>query len=267
MLRLRVITALVLLGGLLVAVFMLPQAAWWAFVAVVAGAAGWEWAGLARLDAMARYAYGSSVALTVGVLAALAHPLVDLVVLAVSAMFWLCIVPAWLKNRWAAGTGLGALMLGLLVLVPALLAMARLRDPSPWLLLAVAAVVWVADIAAYFGGRAFGKNKLAPEISPGKSWEGVWCGVAGVFVYGTAAGLTVLPQPVERFGWLVFFGLLGVLAALSVMGDLFESLLKRQSGVKDSSGLLPGHGGLLDRIDSLTSTLPLAALWLVLWSA
>jgi phosphatidate cytidylyltransferase len=131
---------------------------------------------------------------------------------------------------------------------------------STWLLLAAMALVWVADIAAYFTGRAFGKRKLAPAISPGKTWEGVAGAVVGVMIYGAVvlnfsplAGNVPLAAPL-----LVL--LLLVLTAVSVMGDLFESLLKRQAGIKDSSNLLPGHGGVLDRIDALTSTLPLAAL-------
>jgi phosphatidate cytidylyltransferase len=127
-------------------------------------------------------------------------------------------------------------------------------------MLAVMALVWVADIAAYFAGRAFGRHKLAPAISPGKTWEGVAGAIAGVLIYGAAvlsysplAGK--LPLPTAALA-----ALLVLLTAVSVMGDLFESLLKRQAGIKDSSQLLPGHGGVLDRIDALTSTLPVAAL-------
>ena len=141
-----------------------------------------------------------------------------------------------------------------------------LRDASPWVLLATAALVWVADIAAYFAGKAFGRRKLAPKVSPGKTWEGVVGAMAGVLVYGTVldvvAHLWDIPisfifVPSEGIPAVV---LMLVLAGLSVVGDLFESWMKRGAGLKDSSGLLPGHGGLLDRIDALTSTLPLAAL-------
>ena len=141
-----------------------------------------------------------------------------------------------------------------------------MRSHSPWLLLAVCALVWVADIGAYFGGRAFGKRKLAPQISPGKSWEGVWSGLAAVMVYGAVVYATGLPMVPEVLSWPIAMLLLVILVSLSVEGDLIESLLKRQAGIKDSSNLLPGHGGVLDRIDSLTSTLPLAALWVALWS-
>jgi phosphatidate cytidylyltransferase len=127
-------------------------------------------------------------------------------------------------------------------------------------MLAAMALVWVADVSAYFAGRTFGRHKLAPTISPGKTWEGVAGAVVGVLIYGgivftftPLAGSLPLATPL-----LVL--LLMLLTAVSVMGDLFESLLKRQAGIKDSSNLLPGHGGVLDRIDALTSTLPLAAL-------
>ena len=124
----------------------------------------------------------------------------------------------------------------------------------------------LADIAAYFTGRAFGRRKLAPSISPGKSWEGAYGAVVGVAVYGLAC-LSYIGYPLGEPGRLVL-ALVGLVAftAVSIIGDLFESMVKRQAGVKDSGTLLPGHGGILDRIDSLTSTLPLAAL-VVLWIA
>jgi phosphatidate cytidylyltransferase len=155
-------------------------------------------------------------------------------------------------------------VIGWVVLLPTALAMLDLRAeaPQPWWLLGVMAMVWVADIAAYFSGRKFGKNKLAPSISPGKTWEGVAGAMLGVLVYVilvmNISGMT------QRYS-LVVFAMAGV--ALSVMGDLFESAIKRQAGVKDSGTLLPGHGGLLDRIDALTSTLPIAALLLLLQKA
>ncbi len=138
-------------------------------------------------------------------------------------------------------------------------------------LLSVLLLVWVADIAAYFAGRAFGlkftRNKLAPAISPGKSWEGVWGGMAGVLVLafawvaGDAHWQAQVPSLYTRLAaggaWLAVLGAL-FLAAMSVVGDLVESLVKRSAGAKDSSGLLPGHGGVLDRVDALLPTLPLA---------
>jgi phosphatidate cytidylyltransferase len=139
---------------------------------------------------------------------------------------------------------------------------------SPLYLLSVMAIVWVADIGAYFSGKAFGKRKLAPSISPGKSWEGAIGGCIAVLalsalsvVYGGPRFANTFPVRVEHaFGWAALLGILVVIVAFSVIGDLFESQLKRRAGMKDSSNLLPGHGGVLDRIDALIPVLPLAAL-------
>jgi phosphatidate cytidylyltransferase len=127
-------------------------------------------------------------------------------------------------------------------------------------------VVWLADIGAYFAGKALGRHKLAPSISPGKTWEGAIGGWVAVIVIGSIAAVTLVFAPtlftafVEHLGWARALVALTVLVAFSVIGDLFESLLKRQAGVKDSSGLLPGHGGVLDRIDALLPVLPIALL-------
>lgn len=159
-------------------------------------------------------------------------------------------------------------MVGWLVIVPAGVALVVLRDIDPWMLLAAMSVVWVADIAAYFVGRAFGKRKLAPSISPGKSWEGAIGAVVFVLIFGIVVATTWPALGVDiRRGvgtQLAYAAVLVLLTGVSIVGDLFESLAKRQAGVKDSGSILPGHGGLLDRIDSLTSTLPLVALALVL---
>ena len=181
----------------------------------------------------------------------------------VSALLWIFVVPAWLISGWQTRQPLLMALTGWAVLIPTGLAMMDLRENSPWLLLALMGLVWVADIAAYFAGRRFGKNKLAPSISPGKTWEGVAGALLGVTVYVLLLAWIsdlftlrqVLPNLLMASWWWV---------GLAVIGDLFESAIKRQAGVKDSGALLPGHGGLLDRIDALTSTLPLAALVLLL---
>jgi phosphatidate cytidylyltransferase len=140
----------------------------------------------------------------------------------------------------------------------------QLQSRSPGLLLALMAIVWVADTAAYFAGRRFGKRKLAPSISPGKTWEGVYGALIAVALYALAllpfaarAGYSGALLPAAATAWVV---LVLLLAAVSIVGDLFESQLKRQRGVKDSGKLLPGHGGILDRIDALVAALPPAAL-------
>ena len=135
---------------------------------------------------------------------------------------------------------------------------------GPWALLGILAIVWVADIAAYFFGRAFGKHKLAPSISPGKTWEGAAGAFLGVTAYGLvvgpALGLWVSLPPLAVLS-------LAILTGVSIMGDLFESLLKRQAGLKDSGSIFPGHGGVLDRIDSVMSSLPVVVLTLHVLSA
>jgi phosphatidate cytidylyltransferase len=130
-------------------------------------------------------------------------------------------------------------------------------------LLSAMAMVWVADIGAYFAGHAFGKRKLAPSISPGKTWEGVAGGLVAVLLLAALAAQlpeTFQAQLLVRYGWFKWVLFLGLFVAASVVGDLFESMLKRRAEVKDSSGLLPGHGGVLDRIDALVPTMPLAYL-------
>jgi phosphatidate cytidylyltransferase len=155
-------------------------------------------------------------------------------------------------------------VVGWLVLLAAWVALVQLQARSPWLALAAMAIVWVADIAAYFSGRAFGRRKLAPAISPGKTWEGVQGALAAVAVYAVAliplAHAAGYSRDVTLFAAIVWIALALALALLAVGGDLFESLLKRLAGVKDSGTLLPGHGGVLDRIDALLAALPAAAL-------
>ncbi len=173
--------------------------------------------------------------------------------------------------RLAAGARLA---IGVVILALAWLALAQAKAIGLNFLLSVFVLVWAADIAAYFGGRAFGRRKLAPAISPGKSWEGVWSGMLGVLLLALAwiafDRQTAQPVPslysllLERLGAVGLGVALLFLAALSVVGDLFESLVKRSAGAKDSSGLLPGHGGVLDRIDALLPVFP-AALALASW--
>ena len=263
MLRTRVITALVLVAGLGVVFFALPAPAPSVLFGLIAALAGWEWAGLMRQDGPARVMYAAVLVLFCWQIAVGAAGVVPLL-LGLSAAFWLVAAPLWLRHKWTlAGNDAFGYAMGALIILPTWAAMEVLYAAHVWVLLAAMALVWVADIAAYFTGRAFGRHKLAPAISPGKTWEGVAGAVVGVMAYGfvllTAtplAGRVPLPLP-------LLAGLLVLLTAISVMGDLFESLLKRQAGIKDSSGLLPGHGGVLDRIDALTSTLPLAALILL----
>lgn len=251
MLKARIVTALFLAAGLLVLLFRAPPAVAAASFAVVAALAAWEWAGLMKIDRAGRGLYAGFIALSC--LAAWNQPDFAYPKLWwISAAFWLVAAPLWLALRWRLSVNdLLGYAAGWVLIVPTWAAMAGFHGRGPWLLLTFMALVWVADIAAYFTGRAFGRHKLAPAISPGKTWEGVGGAIAGVLLYGFVTGLTVGG------------GLLILLTAVSIVGDLFESMVKREAGVKDSSSLLPGHGGILDRIDSLTAALPLAALLVI----
>jgi phosphatidate cytidylyltransferase len=270
MLKQRVITATALLALFLSALFLLPATGWMVLVTIMVLQGVSEWARLAELPATAAKAYWG---VTLVIMATItwsdsSHALAQtatlhFVIYAVSVLLWVIVVPAWLIAGWQVRQPLLMALVGWAVLIPTGLAMMDLRAANPWWLLAVMGLVWVADIAAYFAGRKFGKNKLAPSISPGKTWEGVAGALIAVSVYallvawatGLFSATHLLPGLLLASWWWV---------GLAVIGDLFESAVKRQAGVKDSGELLPGHGGLLDRIDALTSTLPLAALAMML---
>jgi len=268
MLKSRIITAIILLALLLAALFALPPAVWTALIVVMVMQGTAEWSRLSGLNGRkASFYWALTLLLLLGLLWLDAGTTAEqqinthLLVYAVSALLWLIVVPSWLIIGWKVKQPVLMMLTGWAVLIPTGLAMLDLRaaDPTPWVLLFVMCLVWVADIAAYFAGRKFGKNKLAPSISPGKTWEGVIGAMLGVSVYVVLvwsfspyfAHREVLPGLLLFSWWWV---------GLAVIGDLFESAIKRQAGVKDSGALLPGHGGLLDRIDALTSTLPLAAM-------
>lgn len=266
MLRERVITAVVLLVAFLAALFALPSVGWALLVAAMVMQGASEWTRLAGLqgNSATRY-WWATLALVVGLYAFDAGAAVEQriavhrLVYQASAIFWVFAVPAWLVAGWRPKQAWLMPLVGWLVLIPTGLAMIDLRAVSPWWLLAVMVLVWVADSAAYFTGRKFGKHKLAPAISPGKTWEGVVGAVAACSLYVLLTiWLTGEYKSVQTFSVAMFASWCWVVMA--VLGDLFESFVKRQAGVKDSGALLPGHGGLLDRIDALTSTLPLAAL-------
>jgi phosphatidate cytidylyltransferase len=275
MLKQRIITAVVLLVILLPALFWPSPAPFAALALVLIAAGGWEWA---RLNGFGQAASLLSAALCLALCVAswyagwLGRPLP--VVWSIAGALWV-LVGAWLLRAGVAGwPGIArAVRLGggVLALWLAWLAVAQARVIGINFLLSVLVLVWVADIFAYFAGRTFGlkftRNKLAPAISPGKSWEGVWGGMAGVLVLALAwtaadrAWQAAVPSLYTRLagaGWWLLVIAAVFLAAMSVVGDLTESLVKRSAGVKDSSKLLPGHGGVLDRVDALLPTLPLA---------
>jgi phosphatidate cytidylyltransferase len=268
MLRTRIVTALVLLVFMGLSLFLAPPWLWNAIVFVIGLIASWEWAGLSRFPSGSRAVYvvtTAGLALALGLIAK-PDPLPVLEVLfTLSVLFWSIAAPLWLKLRWRLERPSRLALAGWVVIIPTGYAMVSLRLQSPWLLLAVLAVIWISDTAAFFAGRAFGRHKLAPDISPGKTWEGVAGAMAAVTAYalwlqsGVGEGSGLLPHILQAADWR-FVPLLLLLTILGIEGDLLESWVKRTAGVKDSGKILPGHGGVLDRIDALTASLPLAAL-------
>ncbi len=271
MLKTRVLTAAVLLAVLLSALFLLPRNGWIAFCALFLGIAAWEWGALAALAAAGRSIYTAFVIglfVLPGVLEASWTDglYVPVWVYNAAAFFWLILVPLWIWRRAHFDGRTLLLGIGTIVLVPAFAALVDLRSIHPSLLAGLLITVWISDSAAYPIGRRFGKRKLAPAISPGKTWEGVAGALAAVALYALAWGslsesaiLPAWPSPAQVPTAWILPVLLG-LAVAGIIGDLFESLIKRQAGVKDSGTLLPGHGGMLDRIDAPLAMLPLAVL-------
>ncbi|MFO1319835.1 MAG: phosphatidate cytidylyltransferase [Burkholderiales bacterium] len=260
MLGRRLLTAAILIPLALAGLFLCSNRVWgWAAGGAIIVAA-YEWGRLARWRAFGRSLFIVVVALSLLLLLS-AEPELLLVrpwIWAAAASLWIFVVMPWLVRQWHPKSPWIWSAAGWWVLVPAWLAAYALQR-HPAQLLAVMAIVWIADTGAYFAGRRFGRRKLAPSISPGKTWEGVVGATVCVVLYCTvlhAVRPGLLPGP--SFAVVVALGL-GLLL-LSIVGDLFESWMKREAGVKDSGGILPGHGGILDRIDSLTASLPAAAL-------
>ena len=275
MLKQRIVTALVLLAVLLPALF---ASAPWPFallMLLMAGAAAWEWARLNSASSAAAVIMGLAVAAACG-LAWWA----GWVRVGPSLAWWLAFGVWVLGGTLALKVGPGAWhtvpraarwVLGLAAIWTAWLALSSAKATGINFILSVFCLVWVADIAAYFGGRAFGRRKLALAISPGKSWEGVWSGMVGVqllafawmqvdrhWQLASADSLSLFSVLLNRLGVAGLVLTLVFLSAMSVVGDLVESLVKRSAGAKDSSGLLPGHGGVLDRVDALLPVFPIA---------
>jgi phosphatidate cytidylyltransferase len=261
-LRKRVLTAVVLAAVALAILLWLPTWVTVAAMTVLALAGAWEWSAFLMIGARAsRAAY----VLLIGVLLwvtwrVAATPRVLEVVLATAVLWWLAAL-LWIVlaprrvSAWSAGVA------GVLALVPSWLALVQLRlalpDGAQWVLFALV-LVWVADIGAFFCGRRFGRLRLAPEVSPGKTWEGVLGGIAVSVLVAIAGSLWF------HVSLAAFLPLCLAAVSFSIVGDLTESLLKRFAGMKDSGSVFPGHGGVMDRIDSLTGAAPVLLLGLTL---
>ncbi len=266
MLKQRIITAVVLAPLVLAAIFLLPLFEFKLFIAAVVTLAAWEWANLSGIEAKAQR-IGYAVLVLAIVIALKWFAVAAMPVLITALLFW-CLALGWVctfpnsRNQWQS-VSMRALM-GLLVLVPTWSGLVELKaQPSAnaWLLLLML-LVWGADVGAYFAGRRWGNKKLAVAVSPGKTWAGFYGGLATSMLIALVFGLSVSLSGAQLVGLLL---VCLFTALVSVLGDLLESMIKRHRGIKDSSSLLPGHGGVMDRVDSLTAAAPIFALGLVLF--
>lgn len=259
MLKQRIITAIILIPIVLLALFYLPANLFCILSALILLGGAWEWSNLMGLKrCSARLAYLVLMAF----LFFDALTFVDVNIILISAFIWWLLASLFVvlypraRQFWNRGIIMRGIM-GIFVLLPCWVALNVIRaEDGYWPLLFLFLLIWGADSAAYFTGKKWGKTKLAPQVSPGKSVQGL----AGALIFTlllSIAAAALMNLPSSRWPWVVGLGLVTVI--FSVMGDLFESMLKREVGLKDSGALLPGHGGLLDRIDSLTAAAPVFA--------
>ena len=267
MLKARVLTALVMLPIALLILFVLPEDAFAICVGLIVLVGAWEWI---RLSGFVNQLLTRALLVIFGGVLIWSYllPNADIpMILGIGCTFWFgaaLMVMMYPRSKQRLVGKCIKLGFGLLVLIPAYVALLYLRRHEAHLLLTALLVtsIWAADVGAYFVGRQFGTTKLAPNVSPGKSWEGLVGGVIIALVIGTLGASLVEPshQLFSPIAWFVLPGIVVITVLFSVLGDLFESLIKREQGVKDSSSLLPGHGGVMDRIDSLTAATPVFAL-------
>ncbi|HEY5809965.1 MAG TPA: phosphatidate cytidylyltransferase [Povalibacter sp.] len=251
MLRQRVITALLLAPFAVLVILWIPHAITSLVLALLVLAGAWEWAAFAgSVSTAGRFLYTAAVAIVIAGLwiAGASHPRFDTVLYV--ALIWWLIALFWVAFFPNRVNRVAAIAAGFLVLVPAWLALVRLHEQAPQLVLFLVLLVVAADVGAYFGGRQFGRHKLAPRVSPGKTWEGVVGGLVA------AAAMTACAAIWLKISAPSFVAICIVVVMASIVGDLTESLFKRHVGLKDSGSLLPGHGGVLDRVDSVTAAAP-----------
>ena len=262
MLKQRLLTAAILVPLVIWGILRLPTEYLAMVLALFVMQGGWEWTGLMKITSVAKR--GLYVVVVAAGLAGSWFVLHDhssnWMALPVLSLFWWLLAIALVSQfpnsvtRWSSSVAQA--IIGLIVLVPTWLAVVALHqsgEQGPLLVMYLLSLIWVADSGAYFGGRAWGKHKLAPAVSPGKTWEGVASGAALSLAYAVGAA-QVLALPGNQWPLFVVLSLVTVL--FSVLGDLTESMFKRHAGIKDSGTLLPGHGGVLDRIDSVTAAAP-----------
>ena len=269
MLKARILTAIIILPLFLSALFYLQDIFWAAFLLILTVVGAREWSNLAQFSVKNTIIFMLLTGLVGGELLLLlsesvkinaySSNLISLYIL--SFAFWIIAAPLYLKQLYTVKNPLLWMLIGWILLLPTCLALYQLRAINPLLLLGFMASFWISDTAAYFTGRAFGKHKLAYTISPNKTWEGVAGALIAVVLYGLAWNFWLIEESLI----ITLVPLLIIMAILGVVGDLYESLIKRQAGVKDSGNILPGHGGILDRIDALTSALPFAILALLIF--
>lgn len=269
MLKARILTAIIILPLFLSALFYLQDIFWAAFLLILTVVGAREWSNLAQFSVKNTIIFMLLTGLVGGELLLLlsesiktnaySSNLISLYIL--SFAFWCIAAPLYLKQLYTVKNPVLWMLIGWILLLPTCLALYQLRAINPSLLLGFMATIWISDTAAYFTGRAFGKHKLAHTISPNKTWEGVAGALIAVILYGLAWNFWLIEESLL----ITLVPLLIIMAILGVVGDLYESLIKRQAGVKDSGNILPGHGGILDRIDALTSALPFAILALLIF--
>ena len=271
MLKQRIITALIIVAFFLAGLFLLTLQSFSVAIGLIVVYAAWEWSDMAGLSSRFwRISFVGSMAVMLAVTAGLtgfllqSGPNIEVakVFLLTGCLWWLVaffLVRGYPGNEILWGSCWVRSIMGALVLLPTWVAVTALihLDNGTWLLLLAILIVVLADVGAYFTGKRFGKNKLAPGVSPGKTWEGFWGGMASNLVLALVLGAT-LGLSISAWGWLML--VIMVTSAASVLGDLLESMLKRHRGIKDSGTILPGHGGVMDRVDSLSAALPVFAL-------
>jgi phosphatidate cytidylyltransferase len=275
-LKQRLITAAVLIPVVVASVVWLPKAYFAVLFGLFALAAAWEWAGFTIFNAPAPRAIYTIAMLVLLVLSWMfvSDSLQRVIVVLVMGLLWwlaaLMLVVLYPRHENIRKNPAISAVAGILVIVPCWLALITLHGTSiegAELVLFLLASIAVADSGAYFGGRRWGTNKLAPQVSPGKTWEGV---ISGLLCVGVFAFICAWLFTLVNTGWepvMLFVGVSLLTALFSVLGDLTESMYKRQVGLKDSGSILPGHGGVLDRIDSITAAAPVfvICLWLLFW--